>query len=226
MIILYGPPFAPYTEKVRRGLMLKGLAFDLREPQGPEDYKRWSPKTGLLPVLEIDGERVADSTAILRRLDALRPEPPLLASEPHVRGQQEQLEDWADEALAWYFNRWLRIQREKEEAEEAAQERTGLARIPSLRRLFAWLRAGGTFERPEANLLRGLGSRLDDLINFLGTRRFFYADNASMADLAVYGMLFTMVRDFIPGTSKLIADRPILLEYMRRVEKATEPAAA
>ena len=55
-IVLYGPAQTPFTEKVRRGLELKQLAYELREPSGPEDYKRWSPKTGLLPVLSIDGE--------------------------------------------------------------------------------------------------------------------------------------------------------------------------
>ena len=61
---------------MRRALLLKGIDFQLREPNGPEDYRRWSPDTGLLPVLEIDGQRTADSTDILFRLDALCPNPP------------------------------------------------------------------------------------------------------------------------------------------------------
>src|SRR5262245_55946451 len=81
-IVLYGPRRTPYTEKVRRALVLKGLDFELCEPSGPEDYRRWSPETGLLPVLAIGAERVADSTRILLRIDELWPKPPLLSPDP------------------------------------------------------------------------------------------------------------------------------------------------
>ena len=32
------------------------------EPPDLEDFRRWSPRTGLLPVLELDGERVDRAT--------------------------------------------------------------------------------------------------------------------------------------------------------------------
>jgi glutathione S-transferase len=217
-VTLYGPSRAPYTEKVRRALVLKGVPFELREPSGPEDYRRWSPKTGLLPVLTLDDELVSDSTDILLRLDELHPDPPLLASDPTAAGQQRRLEDWADESFLWYFQQWVRLS-QAQATGESAQPRRG---TPTwLRRLGAWLRTGGTWERPETALLRGMEDRLGDLVNFLGTRRFFYADRISMADLAVYGMLLTMRNDWIPGSARLLAMRPALLEFMRRVEEET-----
>jgi glutathione S-transferase len=219
-IILYGPRRTPYTEKVRRALVLKGLDFDLREPSSPDDYKRWSPRTGLLPVLRIDSELVSDSTGILLRLDELFPKPPLLASDPVIAAQQRQLEDWADESFLWYWNRWLVLARQRQAA-EPARERRGLLRTPGVRRALAWLRAGGTWERPETALLRGIEDRLGDLVNLLGSRRFFYADQPSMADLAVYGMLFILRMDAMTGSARLLASRPTLLEFMRRLEEAT-----
>ena len=75
MIVLYGPAQAPYTEKVRRALLYKGLDFAFEQPSSEEDYKRWSPKTGLLPVLDLDGEHIPDSTEILYRLDEVYPDP-------------------------------------------------------------------------------------------------------------------------------------------------------
>jgi hypothetical protein len=42
-----------------------------------------------------------------------------------------------------------------------------------------------------------------------------------MADLAVYGMLYTMRLGAIPGSEPLIAARPALIEFMRRMEEAT-----
>ncbi len=228
MIILYGPSRAPYTEKVRRALHLKKLDYRLREPESPEDYRRWSPRTGLLPVLEIDGERIPDSTEILLELDRRHPNPPLLSRDGKLADQQRQLEEWADESFLFYWMRWLRLSgdasslrlpEENGAAEEG--ERRGLARFGPLRRLLAWLRAGGTWERPEADLLRGIADRMDDLVNFLGGRPFFYADSPGMADLAVYGMLYTLRYDSIPGAAALLAMRPSLVEFMRRVEHET-----
>jgi glutathione S-transferase len=214
-IILYGPAQAPFTEKCRRALILKNVEFELREPSGPEDFARWSPETGLLPVMKVDGELVSDSTNILLRLDELYPEPPLLSPDPTVAGQQRNLEDWADESFLWHFQQWLRMARDGRGTTPPS------ARSSSMRRLRAWLKAGGTWERPQTALLRSIDDRLGDLVNLLGTRRFFYADRVSMADLAVYGMLFTVRSDSIPGSARLLAMRPTLREFMLRVEEET-----
>jgi glutathione S-transferase len=214
---LYGPAGAPFTEKVRRGLLFKRIPFELVEPTGPEDYRRWNPETGLLPVLEIGDERIADSTSILVALDERYPEPPFLSSDPRVGGQQSRLEDWADENLLFYFNKWLQI-RDANDREEALR-RTRPA--TAWRRLAAWLRAGGTWERPETAVVRGVGDRLDDLVGFLGTRPFFYSNRVSMADLGVYAMLYSLSLEMIPGTRQLVTNRAPLLDFMRRVEIET-----
>jgi len=228
VITLYGPAQAPYTEKVRRALIYKGLAFALREPESPEDYKRWSPTTGMLPVLDLDGEHVPDSTQIMLRLDELHPDPPLLAREPKVAQQQRQLEEWADHSFSWHYMRYRRMIGDGFELPVASRDAfPGEAegeeprRSPFWRRLFAWIRAGGTWERPITGLQRQLAARLDDLGNFLGSRPFFYSDNLSMADLSVYGMLWTMRYDAIPGSSRILEERPALIAFMTRVESET-----
>ncbi len=215
-IILYGPGRAPFTEKCRRALILKELDFELREPEGPEDYKRWSPVTGLLPVMTVDEELVSDSTQILLRLEELAPTPSLLSSDPTVAAQQRNLEDWADESFLWYFQQWLRMAADGATPAPEAEGGSG-----ALVRLLAWLRAGGTWERPLTGLLRGVDDRMNDLMNFLGSRRFFYSDHVSMADLAVYAMLRTLNMNAIPGAAPLLSKRPTLLEFMRRVEEET-----
>jgi glutathione S-transferase len=169
-------------------------------------------------VIEIDGERTADSTAILVRLDELFPEPPLLSSDPRTATQQRQLEDWADESFLWYFLKWRRSEQEREERRARGRGRQA---AHWLRAVGAWLRAGGTWERPHTALLRQVDDRLLDLTNFLGTRPFFYADAPSMADLAVYSMLSMLRADVIPGSQRLMEQRPDLLDYMRRVEAKT-----
>ena len=227
MITLYGPARIPYTEKVRRALLYKGLEFELVEPTSAEDYKRWSPKTGELPVLDLNGEHVPDSTEILLRLDQAYPDPPLLSPDPMVAAQQRQLEEWADESFLWYFMKYRR-QSMGEDA-VAAPPLAGEDTAPpttrkgssGFRRIAAWLRAGGTWERPHTALLRELALRLDDLANFLGTRPFYYAERLSMADLAVYSMLATLRRDAIPGAALLLAARPTLVALLERVERVT-----
>jgi glutathione S-transferase len=214
-ITLYGLARVPFTEKCRRALVLKRLAFELREPAGPEDFQRWSPKTGLLPVMTVGDELVSDSTSILLRLEELCPDPPLLSTDPIIAAQQRHLEDWADESFLFYYQEWLRAESGTEAAPRASGGRE------RLRRLAARLRPPSRRASPQAELLRGLEDRLTDLINFLGARPFFYSDRVSMADLTVYAMLRSLHQDQIPGAARLLSEREALLAFMRRVEEAT-----
>ena len=238
-ITLYGSARTPFTEKVRRALLYKRLPFELCEPTCAEDYRRWNPKSGMLPVLtlEEDGveQSVEDSTDILYALDARFPEPPLLSADPTTASQQRQLENWADESFLWYFLKYRRMvgagEMELPLASDApepdATPATGEnGQSGALRRFAAWLRAGGTWERPITGLLREIGLRLDDLVNFLGARPYFYSDRLSVADLGVYAMLYTLRNGSIPGAEHLLAQRPSLVAFMERVEQATAPPPA
>jgi glutathione S-transferase len=212
-IALYGDRRVPYTEKCRRALLLKQLAFELHEPASAEDVRRWSPETGLLPVMTLEGELISDSTNILLRLDRIRPEPPLVSPEPKTAALQRHLEEWTDESFLWYYQQWLRI------ALPAAT--TPVVRARPLRHLGRWRRSPSSDVSPREVLLQELGARMSDLVNLLGDRPFFHASQISMADLAVYGMLFSLTGDAIAGAAALIAGRPALLGFMRRVEERT-----
>ena len=73
--------------RVRIALGLKGIDYDrvpidlLKREQQQPDYRSRNPQ-GLVPVLELDGQRLTQSLAIIGYLDATRPEPPLLPREP------------------------------------------------------------------------------------------------------------------------------------------------
>jgi glutathione S-transferase len=61
-----------------------------------------------VPALALGEERIVGSRAILRRLDELQPDPPLLPSNPAERARVEEAESWGDEVfqplvrrLAW-----------------------------------------------------------------------------------------------------------------------------
>ena len=98
-IILHGSRRSPFVEKIYRGLIVKRLPFQLHEPHSPLDLRRNNPMTGKMPVLDLEGRRVFDSTLILQALDEFKPDPPLLSANPQVAAQQRLLEDWADESL-------------------------------------------------------------------------------------------------------------------------------
>ena len=80
--------------RVRIALNLKGIDYKRAEvnlvegAQRGEEYRKRNPQ-GLVPMLEIDGNRLTQSIAVIAYLEATRPEPPLLPADPtdaaHVR---------------------------------------------------------------------------------------------------------------------------------------------
>jgi len=220
-IVVYGLRDTPYTEKVVRTLDFKGLAYEVREPRSPEDYRRWSPETGLLPVADLDGERIADSAAILDRIDARFPDPPLLSRDPRVARDQRRLEAWVGDAFRHYMLRWLGRKLEREEA-AALRDETGAAVGPLAR--MGLIGADGHL-RPEAYDTRDGGPgpeferRLEDLAGMLGERSFFYADRPSRADIAVFTSLWGLYSDRFPGGRELLARHPNLLAHTERMQR-------
>lgn len=220
-IVLYGPRLTPYTVKVQRALAFKKLHYELVEPTCQEDYRRWSPENGLLPVIDVQGRRIQDSARILDFLDERFPEPPLLSSDPRVAREQRGVETWISETFDFYVMRWIRARfagaREAPAAPDGPagpMSRMGLIGPDGqLRPEVFDTRAGGPgpeFER-----------RLDDLVKLLGPRPFFFADQPSRADLAVFGSLFTMYHDIYPGGRALLDRRPALIAHFERVMAAT-----
>lgn len=76
--------------RVRIALSLKGLSWTSHQvdlvtgEQSGEDHRARNP-LGLVPVLEVDGEAIAQSLAIIDYLDARWPEPRLLPADPLAR---------------------------------------------------------------------------------------------------------------------------------------------
>jgi glutathione S-transferase len=219
-ITLYGPALTPYTIKVVRALHWKRLAFTLEEPQHADDYRRWSPKNGLLPVIDVDGTRVQDSAAILDLLDARFPDPPLLSSDPKLAREQRRLEDWVSETFFHHLFRWVRSRLPTAPAPALAGEGLG----PMMR--LGLIGPNGQV-RPEVFDTSGGGpgpefaGAVDELAKLLGRRPFFFADQLSRADLAAFASLSGMMRDRYPGGAALLRSIPTLWQFCERVDRAT-----
>ncbi|AYV54688.1 glutathione S-transferase family protein [Leptospira kmetyi] len=84
MIKLHGASISNYVNKVKLGILEKGLEYEqLRvAPSQEEEFLKISPM-GKIPVLEIDGKFLFESGAILEFLDTIYPqEPKLIPEEP------------------------------------------------------------------------------------------------------------------------------------------------
>jgi glutathione S-transferase len=216
-ITLYGVAITPYTIKVMRALQWKGLPFALEEPQCAEDFRRWSPRNGLLPVVDVDGTRVQDSGAILDLLDQLFPEPPLLSSDPKVAHEQRGLERWVGETFFFHLLRWVRS---RLGTGAAPQEGVG----PLMR--LGLIGPNGQLRREvleQAGTVPEFEGALGEMTKLLGARTWFFADRMSRADLAVFGALQGLVHDRYPGGAELLRAHPTLLRHSERVEAATTP---
>lgn len=226
-IRLYTQSINPFTAKLEVALALKGLDYEREVSNDPDDIKRWSPVTQRLPVVQIDNQRIHDSAAILETLEELFPEPPLFASDPKTARAQRRLAEWSDSSFLFYWDRWRAARFPQPGDEKPAEDPSLLARLrQGIARAFGSEGHLSRRELREAQVIDGIASRLSDLTAFLGDRSFFYADEPSLADVSVYGMLCLLYDGPITGTRDLVLVSGELLAYMERMDKRTAPGLA
>jgi glutathione S-transferase len=105
---IYRIPFSTNVERVSLALGHKGIEVEWIDvdPHNRVEVERVSGQP-LVPVLVDDGHVVVDSTAILRYLERLQPEPRIFPSQPARRAELDIFVDW--------FNRvWKRAPNEIE----------------------------------------------------------------------------------------------------------------
>src|SRR5436305_12869859 len=95
MIRLWEIPFSTNVERVTLAAAYKGIELE-HVPVPEDDRSAVEAVSGqpLVPVIEHDGRVVTDSTAILRYLDELVPEPPLFPRETARRAELDVFLDW------------------------------------------------------------------------------------------------------------------------------------
>lgn len=104
VVVLHQFEISPFCQKVAKALRHKGIAFDAVDYNGMASTKaQMLSKVGKVPVLDIDGKRIQDSTKVARYLDEAYPDlPRLYPVDAFEKAQVELWEDWSDESLYWY----------------------------------------------------------------------------------------------------------------------------
>lgn len=138
MLRLYRFAYSTNVERVTLALAHKGIDFESVwvDPGDRSAVERVSGQP-LVPVIELDGEVVADSTRIVRRLEELHPDPPLYPTDLARRAEVHTFEDWFN--LVWKGPpNAIAAEQEKDEPDRAAIEgwstelRTALNRFDAL----------------------------------------------------------------------------------------------
>lgn len=103
-VVLHQWEISPFCQKVARMLQFKGVPYQTINYNGVLGAKVPAlSKVGKVPVLDIHGKRIQDSTRIARYLDEVFPDLPLLYPvDPFQKAYVELWEDWADELLYFY----------------------------------------------------------------------------------------------------------------------------
>lgn len=98
--LLWHFPISHYNEKVRWALDWKRVPHR-RVVLSASYLWRARRATGraTLPVLQLDGRAIGDSTAIIAALEARYPDPPLYPRDAALRRRALELEDWFDEEI-------------------------------------------------------------------------------------------------------------------------------
>jgi glutathione S-transferase len=98
LYVIHGSPACAVVEKA---MSMKALSYDVVEWPPPlhAPMQRMIFGERTVPGLKIDGEKIARSRTIIRRLEQLVPEPPLFPADPQQRARVEEAERWGDEVL-------------------------------------------------------------------------------------------------------------------------------
>lgn len=211
--------YSHYSEKVRWALEYKGV-----------DHVRRSPLPGThipialvltrgaqptVPVLQIDGRTIGDSTEIIAALEAIHPEPPLYPLDAEERARAIELEDWFDENLgpqARLLSFYELIQEPEVFAEVAAQAVPGpLGKAKPLvgayARAFTSIRFGANSDEAAVRAREAIVAAFDKLEAELGKGdgEFLVGDSLSVADITAASLFYPVV---VPPEGPLDPDLP------------------
>lgn len=220
--------YSPFCLKVHRALKAAGLAYRSRLGERPDAHRRYNP-TGQVPVLLVDGEPVADSTEILRRLARLDPRPTWADHPPAALAESMLWEELADTAVNGFLvaARWAdeRNWPGVRAAYFEGMPRPLMAVVPALlrRKVVASLVARDVWRAGPDACWRRFTDLLDHLELRAPARGFWLGERLGPADLGLFAQMHSLRLPLTAWQSQQIAARPRLSAWLDRVDAATCP---
>lgn len=200
-IVLHQWEMSPFCNKTRRLLRHKGLEFSVVNYNGLLALNAAKlSKVGQLPVVDFDGHRVPDSSAIARYLDEKYPYKLLYPRDPRALAEARMWEDWAGQVLYFYeiyFRMLDPISLERSldliSAGRPGYERA-LLKLVFKRRYPRKLKEQGLARMSREQVERTLFDRLDDIEALLEGRNYLGGDTPHIGDFSVAAQLDELVR--------------------------------
>ena len=225
--VLWQYSFSNYNEKVRWALDYKGIEHDRRAPTPGAHMvvalwlTRGRSKT--FPLLQLDGEAIGDSTAIIAELERRYPDPPLYPEDPDERRRALELEEFFDEELGPHARLLAFHEATKDPAvvesftvdllpgrlADIAPVRAGAMRFFST---FAALRYGVKSDRRAELAKAKILAAFDRLESELGPGDYLVGDGFTVADLSAASLLYPLVQ---PPEGPALPPAPEALERFR-----------
>jgi glutathione S-transferase len=207
--VLWHIEISHYNEKARWALAHKGVEHERRAPTPGAHMivalwlTRGRHKT--FPLLQLDGEAISDSTAIIAALERRFPDPPLYPEDPAERRRALELEEFFDEELGSH----ARLLAFHEATKDPAMvERFTVDLLPDRMGDIGPVRAGGVrFFSAFTGLRYGVKSdrraevarakivaAFDRLEAELGSSDYLVGDRFTVADLTAASLLYPLVQ--------------------------------
>jgi glutathione S-transferase len=173
-----------------------------------------------LPILDLDGRRIGDSTEIIAALEQRHPEPALYPADPDQRRRALALEDWFDEELGPYVRRFafhaLRADHPRFDELAASQVPPALGRHRRVAGAYARAYTGLGFQTVSDDradeALDKVMAALDRLESELGDGQYLAGERFSVADLTAAPLFYPLV---LPAEGPLQMELPAAVANMR-----------
>ncbi len=153
---LYSIAISPYASRCRVQIYHKNLPVEIVPPPGGMRSAEVLARNpgGRIPVLDLGGEALAESWAIMEYLEACHPEPPMQPSDPLGRARLSELCRFADLYLATAMFPLFKALRGGVDKAGIAEAKAGLAQqLTVLEQQWARKPAGGELDLGDAALV-------------------------------------------------------------------------
>lgn len=221
--------YSPFVLEIAHALQLAKIPFRRERVAYPRI--RQLNKLAQLPVVRIGTELVADSTRILRRIEALVPGSLTAGLDARLEAEAWLWEEFADTALYPYVlaTRWI----DERGFQVVRRAFFGTLPLPVRAILPSFVRRGMRGALIGRDFLRGglsaLHERLAQTLVGLETRApetgFWLGPQVTVADVGLFAHLHSLRLPETPWRAAEIARHPKLSRWLDRVEEATQPAA-